>query len=92
MAAPSSISTGVDAIDHYSALEAEWALDQAAARGVDPAAVLDVAQSTAEAQSDAIHELARTLQREPDRSIADTGQPTAIDAPARLAALARPST
>jgi hypothetical protein len=64
MAAPSSISTGVETIDHYGALEAEWALVQADARGLDPTAVLELAQITIEKQRDAIRELAATLERD----------------------------
>ncbi len=77
MAAPACISTGVDAIDHYGALEAEWALDQAAVRGVDPDAVLELAQTTTEAQSDAIYELARSLERDGVWRPGNTARPAA---------------
>ncbi len=64
MAAPSCVSTGIEAIDRYGDLEAGWASEQASARSVDPDAVLALARMTAEEERGAIHKLARALERD----------------------------
>jgi hypothetical protein len=66
MAAPSCIATGVEAIDQYGALEAQWAIARAEERGLDPIGVLHLARTTAYAQRKAIAEIALALERDGD--------------------------